>query len=416
MMMKTMKLLSGLAISSTLLLGSNYETNVFYKHERHMAMGGTGVSYGGKAPSVFYNPAGLTKMDAEGGIDFELLGLNVGAGAGNLLDEYLAGNLETEALLDPMNNLPTVITTALGENINVNTNFYDYLSAKFGIVTASLGAVASNNTNLQLHSGFGPAGLLEVSSTTYTGVVATTSFSVASSLHLGVGFKYIGAYAVSKSLGLGDLGLDLTALLNGTGGTPDTDALTTTLMSDLGIDNLPTSLLDQIGYGMALDVGAIYDLDNLRRVSSSRLLNNLLDITNPSMGVSVLNLGGYLDASHAAHIPQTINVGLTARPYCAWFRELIISAELHDILGGYEINASRGLYGMFRAGFEGYLIKNILMDLAFRGGWLNGSWSAGTNLRLAMFHLGVATYVEELGGYIGQAQNRRYMLNLGLRF
>jgi hypothetical protein len=383
------KLIITAIIFSSFVFSANYENSMLFKNERSLGMGGTGVATGGKAPLVFLNPAGLSKMATDGGIDFSLLDVNLGANDA-IAKKYLAGEIDT-------NDMPALIAAVLGENINLDLNSYNYLAAKIGMVTASVGIFESSNTNMQIHSGFGPAGLLELDTKTYLGANLSSSFSVANSVHLGIGAKYIVSHARNKVLGLGDV---------------MASDFTDTLITDI----TPTIQTVKDSAGATLDFGAIYDLDDIRRVSGSRLLNRLLDATNPSIGVSVLNIGGYLTSSDVAYIPQTINTGVTLRPYCTWFRELVVSAELHDILNGYDINKSRGIYGQFRAGFEGYLIKNILMDLSLRGGWLNGAYSAGVNTRIAFLHIGATTYVEEMGGYIGQAPDRRYLINLGVKF
>ena len=380
-------------ILSSFVFGANYEINYLYKDERSLGMGGVGVANGGKAPSVFLNPAGLSKMVPDGGIDFSLLPVNIGINDA-IIKKQLNGTYDFRNSGD---DIAEAVSQVLGENINIDANTYSYLAAKIGIVTASVGIFTSSNTNMQIHSGFGPSGVIEFDTTSYAGMNLSSSFSIEDSMHLGVGVKYITSYAKRKNISLGDL-LE-----------PD---FAQTLQSDMS----PTTKGLLENSAPTLDIGAIYDLDNLRRVSPSRFVNKVLDTTNPSVGVSVLNIGSYLTSDKEAYIPQTINAGITFRPYCTWFRELVVSSEVHDVLNGYSINKSRGILGKFRAGFEGYLIKNILMDMSLRGGYLNGSWSAGFNTRIAFLHIGLTTYVEEMGGYVGQASDRRYLVNLGAKF
>lgn len=368
-----------------------YEIPYIYKDFRTQAMGGVGVAVGGYAPSVFLNPAGLAKITQEVSYAFTPLRFGIGTNE-NVTMLVLNGLSATDYI--------SLITNTIGDNINFFTSDYSYVAIKAGAITASVGYVASLNTNIKVHSGFTSSGLVELNAENYYGPIASVSFSPFDIIHIGASMKYIGGYQSNDTYTLSDV----------TG---------SSFTSDL------TSNINPIGkysYATLFDFGTIIDLGIIGDVIPIRFLRSFFSDLQPSLGFSLLNYGGFtLDkytngTASSTTIPQTMNIGLAFRPDCSWFDETVASIEYHDMLDGYSINSSRGWYGKLRMGLEGYILKTSVTDLILRAGWMNGAYSAGIDYRFFMFHIGASTYVEELGGTIGTDQDRRYILNLDFAF
>jgi hypothetical protein len=392
-----MRQLMKAGLFNTLLLTSflhavTYETPVLYKDARSYGMGATGVASGGSAASVLLNPAGLAKIQEDITFDFSLLHLNVGSNS-NVVTLALNGVSTTD--------YSSLISDSIGQNINLYANDYSYVAMKAGAITLSAGYAGSYNNNIKVHSGFGASGLAELDADIFYAPILSTSFSLFDILHIGASYKYMTSYSVEHSFSLSDV----------TGGTFNSDV---------------SDLLDYEGKtstGNVIDAGILFDMEVLHNISGGiRPLRNFFKDFKPSLGVSVLNIGGYSydkyvdGTAESTSLPQTINIGLSMMPKCSWFEETVLTFEMHDILMANDIAESRGYYGMFRAGLEGYYFKSAVTDLALRAGWYNGAYSAGLDYRFLMLHIGAITYVEELGGTIGMDQDRRYMLNIDLSF
>jgi len=385
------RVISGLFLLTSLLYSVTYEQPFIYKDPKTYSMGGTGVSVGGRAPSVLLNPAGLAKMDKGTSIGLSLLRLNVGSNA-NVIMSALNGvdTSDTAAL----------ISDSMSKNINIYLSDYSYIALKAGAISVSAGYVGSYNSNIKVHSGFTPSGLAELNADIFYAPILSSSFSLFDILHIGLSYKYISTYSVSQSISLADL-------------------LDSGFSSSISDDLNPTGKMSS---NNVYDAGFIFDMELLGKVVNIRFLRSFFKDLKPSLGVSVLNIGGYkydkyIDGVKASStMPQIVNIGLAMKPKCSWFDDTTLSLEMHDITKANTISSSRGYYGMFRAGLEGYYYKSAMMDLIVRAGWYNGSYSAGLDWRFFMLHIGATTYVEELGGTVGMDPDRRYMLNLDFNF
>ncbi|UCN00282.1 hypothetical protein LCX93_12275 [Sulfurimonas sp. SWIR-19] len=60
------------------------------------------------------------------------------------------------------------------------------------------------------------------------------------------------------------------------------------------------------------------------------------------------------------------------------------------------------------------LVDNSWFMMTLNGGLYKGSYTAGFDMQLAIFKLQAATYQEQLGSTIGQIEDRRYMLVVGI--
>ena len=373
-------------IIATTLLASTlsatvYENNYLYNDARTLGMGGTGVASGGRANSIFTNPAGNTLTPHS----FEVSLFDLGIGT----DQDTITNVSTVMELaggnyDNMSNL-------IGSNINLGINDFTYIAGGWDSFKMVIGATVHTNLNLSVNNSLSdPNGLLEGQLVAAVSGIVNLGYTFFSNLHTGLSMKYVGTSVVNTGIGLSDM--------------EDLDSVVTTMSEDAS-NNLTMI--------PAFDIGVIYDLEDLTNYFSIGVIDSIIDYTKPSVGLSILNIGSSSSTSLDGIVPMTINMGLTLHPM-GW-KWITVNMDYVDMFDGYEINASRGLAAKLRAGAE--VAANSWWGKAgLRVGMMNGTYTAGMNLYLVPLNIEFTTYAEELGGYVGQMLDRRYMLNLGLKF
>ena len=155
----------------------------------------------------------------------------------------------------------------------------------------------------------------------------------------------------------------------------------------------------------ATDVGVIYHLDGIHNLS-------------PKIAVSVQNIGD-LNFENVGKIPMTINTGIATESELQGF-DIIMAADYHDLLDGHKLasegntfterNLKLGLEVGWNRIFNGHHV------FAFRLG-RNGPYnSQGATLNLFGFKMDFAKYSQEVGGYAGEQEDKRWSFQLGLIF
>jgi len=156
---------------------------------------------------------------------------------------------------------------------------------------------------------------------------------------------------------------------------------------------------------IAPDVGIVYHLDGIHNLS-------------PKIAVSVQNIGD-LDFGNVGKIPMTINTGIATESELQGI-DIIMAADYHDLLDGHKLasegntfterNLKLGLEIGWNRLFNGHHL------FAFRLG-RNGPYnSQGATLNLFGFKLDIAKYSQEVGGYAGEQEDKRWSFQLGLIF
>jgi hypothetical protein len=65
-----------------------------------------------------------------------------------------------------------------------------------------------------------------------------------------------------------------------------------------------------------------------------------------------------------------------------------------------------------RGGLELLIWNNTLTTFSTSVGFYKGEYTAGFSARLAVVEIGFTTYAEEVGHYLGQQTDRRYLVNI----
>ena len=364
------------------LNASTYEYPQLYKDTRIMGMGGANIALGGEAASIFHNPAGLSGMDEEEGVEVDLFRLT-GAFSQNTLAFFgdITSAQDATAIFD-------VVETYNGQNNHLTANDYSSLSYRGENIAWSIGAYAGANLNFMTHQGLGSEGILEVNGFVAGALIAGLSYDIADDIHVGLSTKIFNGYAASATLGV----VEVLALTD-----PNTDM----------VQYLTDNVLSAFS-ATTFDAGVIYDLEDLIP---------FMGFLNPSVAVSVQNIG-QLDLGFYGTVPTTFNLGLALRPDIPFFSDWAIAVDYIDMFNAFDtvadLDASFGK--RLRIGARASLLHNSIIQLTGSTGIYNGAFTGGLEMRLLFLTLEAATYAEEIGAYAGQNLDRRYQITMNIGF
>ncbi len=130
---------------------------------------------------------------------------------------------------------------------------------------------------------------------------------------------------------------------------------------------------------------------------------NLLGGAFTSIPVSLFKVG-------SSPIKQNRSLGLgisVGRESWGFLGNTLLAIEATNIWN----NGSGSLYRLLHVGLETHW-----KSIALRAGLNQGYWTAGLGLDFFYFALNFASYGEELGLNVGQQEDRRYTMNLGIHF
>ncbi|WP_457622487.1 type IX secretion system membrane protein PorP/SprF [Persephonella sp.] len=383
------KIILSLGLISFPAVAVTYEYPYLYKDPRAMGMGGAYVAVGGTASSVFYNPAGLSFIKKEAGIEVDIIKASIGVSK-NTLDfiNDLSDALDAEdgqyvsndgdATDDQLYAVNEVLKAYQGKNLHLDITNFSSISKKGEKIGFALGFLASLKSDNRTHQGFGSDGVLETDSNVTAGGIFGLSydFSVRDNrLSAGLSAKYMYRESLKHTFTSREL-----------------------VENEDNLDNYITEELKKSGSAVGFDAGVIYSFSQ----------NSFF---RPSVGFSVLNIGD-LDFKDAGKIPMTANVGIAVRPRIGFLKEWIFAADYVDLLNNYEEDSDIGK--RIRIGAEVKVWDTALSTFALRVGSYQGYATAGVDLRLALLTLNFTTYAEEVGAYSGQDEDRRYLLGLYL--
>ena len=407
--MKIKKLLAliSLGISSTLFANMLAQHSYVYKDPRIMGMGGANTAVGGYSTSLFYNPAGLTKIKKAHGIEIEVLGLGVSASDNyRTFSEDVQNALDLENDTEQLEAITKVISDNSGINYHADISNYSSISRNGDLFAWSVGFLTAVDNNYMTHDNFAtpPGGILAIEARAYSGLVAgiAKSFRVpGGQLDIGLGAKYFYNASLQKNLTVSEL---------------------VDLPEDFVDENLNESSAG------AFDLGLNY-----------RVFRRSMFPT--TLSVSLLNIGGLnFDKKEALILdgnvtnnsapygdnPMTLNFGIAVAPEVNWAEHLILSADYVDALNAntYTLENITGsteyteddFMKRLRLGASYGAIDNSWFLLTLNGGLYQSSYTAGLDMQLTIVKLSLATYAEEVGlsGGTTSTQDRRYMLNLGI--
>ncbi|WP_297441556.1 conjugal transfer protein TraF [Sulfurimonas sp.] len=396
--MKKLLPLSVIALS-TLVYADMSTQEFLYKDPRIMSMGGANTAVGGYSTSIFSNPAGLIKIKKSHGVEVELLGVTV------------SGSEKIKPFMDDLSNsqdseIIDTINKYSGDAFNATiSNYTSFSYHAQNDIAYSFGLLAAADLNFIPHANSGANGVIETHSRAYGGIflasakkyhgISSSVFDGAldGSVTIGVTLKYINQKSYEAGLDLGEV-------------TAHKDDLVQYITDTYEVDNS----------GVAMDVGALYEFQN--------------KTWNPAIGLSVMNIGT-LDFDAYGAQPLSVNLGASVSPEISWSNSLKFSVDYVDVFNSQQArirnynpyrsqdqydNAEIGYDAMnhLRLGASLGLLDNMWFMATLNAGLYKGAYTAGLDMQLAVIKLQLATYQEQLGSEIGQLEDRRYILGLGI--
>ena len=368
------------ATSSLFALGAEHAS--LYKDPRVMGMGGANVAVGAYSTSVFSNPAGLTNIKKDHGIVFDLVGLGVSTSdVEDFVDDVDAAGEDTDKMID-------VLEKYNGQPFHLGLDNYSSISKNSDAFAWTLGILAAVDNNFMTHS----SNLtLEVNARGYAGVIlgAAKSYDTEiGKLDIGFGVKYIMQQSYEGKLDVNDL-------------VSDEDVM----------DTLQEKYeKDSTGYGV--DIGAVY-----HPAPDS--------FWNPSLGLSVLNLGSMDMDNNYGQQPMTVNIGASLNPDVPFMNKLVIAVDYMDLLDANEARfynmdesivdlSESDMMKRIRFGVGMGFFDTLLMSTTLNVGMYQSAYTAGIDIELLLFKLSAATYQEEIGTGSSTNTDRRYMAKIGI--
>ncbi len=384
---------------STLIYADMSTQEFLYKDPRIMGMGGSNTAVGGYSTSIFSNPAGLIKIKKSHGIEAEVLGLSVSASSRFQQFADDLSNSEDSEIIDTINKYS-------GDAFNATVSNYTSFSYHAqNDVAYSFGILVAGDVNFIPHANSGANGVLESHSRAYGGIFLASAkkyHGISSEfldgmldgdVTIGVSAKYIKQKSYEAGLDLGEV-------------TDHKDDIVEYLQDTYEADNS----------GFAFDIGALYEFKNKK--------------WNPAVGLSIMNIGS-LDFDAYGAQPLSVNLGASISPEISWSNSLKFSVDYTDLLNAQQArirnynpyrtqdqydNADIGYDVMnhLRMGASLGLIDNSYFMTTLNAGLYKGAYTAGIDMQLTLLKLQFATYQEQLGSTVGQLEDRRYVVGLGI--
>ena len=366
-----------------------YEYMRLFRDPVTMGAGDTGVAGLASSTAVFYNPAGLSLLEKRYGWEVRLLDVNLAE------SEKLGGLYwDVKDALDSGDTLEMfdVFRRHIGDIYAMEANILASLAKKYGIkgydVAFTAGAFGRISTDGVIHNGFGSFGLVDLKSYSFMGYYfgLGTSFWK-KRLHLGFDMKDIYASMYDHELRASEI------------------------VSH--VDNLMSYLEGKIVHGRkrVFDLGLIFSPFENKTVS-------------PVFGISVMNVGGFkVDTENSGEIlilPMSVNMGFGVKinkplnEYWGFkfFKDTRFECDLVDVFG----EQGGDLLKRLHLGASTKIVDRRLLTIAVGSGLYQGYPSFGISFRFLILEGRFVTYAEEVGAVAGQAGDRRYLLNLAIKW
>jgi len=182
-----------------------------------------------------------------------------------------------------------------------------------------------------------------------------------------------------------------------------------------GDDFDPLTLEVDVGFGLAVDLGATLELGKLVSVGLAiRDLSTKQTYARSTIG-EVLESEGLPSGTEATYaVMPNITVGAAVTPIPAFLRPLIdvtVIAELQDPIKVIRDNSS--MWNLFHLGAEAETLGGLI---AVRAGLNKGWLSFGAGLDLLIMEVNVALFTEELGPYPGDRGRTGVSAEVAIRF
>jgi hypothetical protein len=354
-----------------------------YKSTRAMGMGGAYTAVGGRADSLFYNPAGLINIPQDKGWEVNLINLSAeySKNARNFLNDMQDAtdvpdaNGDGNSSDEQLQAVNDVIANYRGKDLHLRVSDFTSIGKSYDTWALGIGAVGSGRFDAIPHQGFGSEGLLEVNADAFYGGVGGVSIGLTQNLFAGISVKWLHRETVNHNFTAREL-------------VDNQDNLSDYIQKDLR----------KKGNGIGADAGLIWKFSP----NSS---------FKPSAGVSIMNIGN-MQFGDAGSLPQTVNVGVAINPSISQFRSLTVGADYIDVLNNYK--QDKDIAKRFRIGAELQLFDTWPVEMALRAGMYESSPTLGFDLRLLFLTISYAMYTEEIGVYAGQDKDKRQLVTVNL--
>lgn len=323
----------------------------FFKGVRPLGMGGAFTAVADDENALFYNPAGLNRLE------------NWGMGILNPLVDSSEGNFDfyddvQDTDLDVTSEVTDLIRDHLGETVHIRAALFPhYVQKNFAI-----GGLAQLKSNIEFRNAAFPETSIDALGTA-SGHVGMAHGLQDEKLRFGVGVKYVSAHRVQEVYDAGEIA------------DPDFE------------DQVDDDLLD--GNGLGFDLGAMYSLPGQY---------------NPIVGLTVLNVAD-TDLGDAGELPQQVNLGFSVNHQFDWFH-LTGAADWVDVFDDLEQDGD--LYKRLHFGVEAKLPKFA----SLRAGISQGYGSFGVGLDFKTLKVEYANYAEEMSSFAGGKTDRRHVMQI----
>lgn len=331
------------------------ELPAFYRGVRPLGMGGAFTAVADDDNAIFYNPAGLDKIDR-----WRMAVLNPLVEVNQKGVDFYKDAKDTD--FDDTVEVTRLLQDHMGDYLHLRgalfPNFYMRHFA-FGVLgQATINAQPNNIAfpELQVHDAL----------TTASGHFGTGWGFFDGILRAGGAVKYVTAKGMH-------------------------DRIYT--VADIASDNFGDEVKDDLkrGSGFGFDAGAMLEFPV---------------VLKPTLAVMVQNIGD-VDLEDAGKIPQQVNVGISLRHAFSWLA-LTAAADYTDVLK--KVGADDDTYKRIHMGVEARLWDMV----ALRGGYNQGYGTIGVSVDFRVLRVDYANYCEEIGGAAGDRSDRRQVLQVTL--
>ncbi|MDA7745738.1 conjugal transfer protein TraF [Psychromonas sp.] len=365
------------------------EMSYLYKDQRIMAMGGANVAAGGYSTSLFANPAGISQVSNEHGMVVELLGIQTGISSDS---ESLFSDLNDAIESEDEEEIVAVIENYAGQTVHFDLSNYSSLTNNHGKFAWSVGLLSAVDANITPHPN--SFEFLEVQARAYGGL--TTAFSYTfepnqvGDLSLGLGLKLISQQSYEGTITPSEL---------------------------VDYNNLGDNIRDKMesnGTALGADLGAIYQFKSY---------------LNPSIGISILNIGGLNFDKHYGYQPMTVNLGTAIQPKINFIKKTVIALDYVDLFNANQTRTytldngdsvsytdidDTDFVKRIRFGASALIYDNTWSSLELAAGLYQGAYTAGFTVTASIIQIGFSTFEEQLGPEYKDQSDRRYELRTGL--
>ena len=328
-----------------------------YKGLRPMGMGGAFVAVSDDANALFYNPAGLARIEKIRASLFPLE-LEIGEKAYDMLSDANDVDFDSEA------ETAAYLRDNIGERAHLGLNLFPYYS----MPRFALCLIGTARADVEVRDRQYPKLSTHVINDFGGGAGYAHPF-LDDTVSVGVSLKYITRKSLTKEYTV----LDITQ------------------------DDLDKRIEDDLvdGSGILADLGVMVSLEHF-------------GLANARVGLCANNLIGS-GPGDAQNLDDHVDIGF-AVDYDIWITKATFAFDYVDLFS--QLGDDDDLAKRIRMGAE----FKLPMFLSVRAGLYQGYFTSGVSLDARFVQLDALTYAEEIGAYAGQRIDRRYALRFIIGF